>query len=302
MTLFSRHRLLFDHGWTAANYTAVRAIFGVYLFVHFAHLTPWAAELYSREGVVADATTSPLAYAFPNLLTFFDAPWFATALVATAAGASLLLALGKKDRLMALLIWYIWACTFGRNPLTANPSLAFVGWMLLFHAALPSLPSLLAMIRRPNCVRWRMPRAYFTAAWIVMAAGYTYSGITKLVSPSWVDGTAIAYVLQSPLARVTPLRDLLLALPEQFLQTLTWATLGLELLALPLALIARARPWLWLSMVGLHLGIIATVAFADLSVGMLMIHLITFNPDWLRAVGEFLRPLRPHFCPATDET
>jgi hypothetical protein len=134
--------------------------------------------------------------------------------------------------------------------------------------------------------RWRVPPSFIGAAWIVKTAGYTYSGFTKLASPSWVDGSAIAEVLKSPLARTGPIRTMMLEAPEAFLKLVTWSTLGLELLALPLALFARLRPALWFALLGLHVGILATVAFADLTVGMLMIHLVTFDPAWVGRVSR----------------
>lgn len=277
------------NGWTSNSYRWVRIILGVYLMIHFAHLVPWAAELFSNQGSLPDSSVSPFAYLFPNVLTFFDSPQMAIGVVSLGALASLALTLGVKDRWMAVLIWVIWASLFGRNPLISNPSLAFVGWMLLFHAFLP---------KRDDA--FRVPDSMYGSAWWVMAAGYTYSGYTKLISPSWLDGTAITHVLMSPLARLSPLRDLLLELPA-FLKLLTWGTLGIELLALPIALISRARPWLWLALVGLHIGIICTVSFADLSLGMLMIHALTFNPSWVsrpRALQEKERPAtqRSHGC------
>jgi hypothetical protein len=44
-----------------------------------------------------------------------------------------------------------------------------------------------------------------------------------------------------------------------------------ELLVAPLALIRRLRPWLWLALTGMHLGLMALIDFADLSLGMLML-------------------------------
>ena len=114
-----------------------------------------------------------------------------------------------------------------------------------------------------------------------MAWGYTYSGLMKLTSPSWLDGQAIWYVLTSPLARDTWLRDGLVAAPA-LLALVSFATLGLELGAGPLSLIPRARKWVWLALVSLHMGILLTVDFADLTVGMLMIHMVTFDPRWVR--------------------
>jgi hypothetical protein len=127
-----------------------------------------------------------------------------------------------------------------------------------------------------------MPPALFAAAWAVIALAYTYSGFTKLGSPSWLDGTAVAHVLANPLARPGLARDLALALPAPVLQAAAWAVLALELAYAPLALVRRLRPLLWSSMLALHLGLIALIDFADLSLGMVMIHLFTFDPGWVR--------------------
>lgn len=276
---------LFEHKWTGAQFSLVRAVFGVYLTIHFAHLLPWAAELFSNAGAVPDAAASPFAYVFPNILSFVDGPIFVTAFVGVAVLASAFLAVGYRTRLMAILIWYIGACLFGRNPLVTNPALAFVGWLMLLLAFMPKTApygSWSARGRVDPGGGWEYPRSFFTVAWLVMGAGYTYSGFTKLISPSWQDGTAIRRVLESPLARVGPIRDLVLSLPEGILTFLTYSTLWLEILALPLVLIGRLRPWVWLALVGLHIGILSTVAFADLTIGMLMIHFFTFNPAWVR--------------------
>jgi hypothetical protein len=115
-----------------------------------------------------------------------------------------------------------------------------------------------------------------------MAVAYTYSGYTKLISPSWLDGTALARILDNPLARPGPLREALLALPGGVLHLATWGALGLELAFGPLALLRRLRPWLWSSMVLMHLSLLVLIDFADLSLGMLMLHLFTADPAWIR--------------------
>lgn len=281
-------KLRLENGWTGGQYSLYRAILGLYLCVHFVGLIPWGVEMFSNEGVLADAATSPFAYVFPNILSFFDAPWFVVGLLVAAAAGSVAFAAGFKDRIVAVFLWYVWACLFGRNPLISNPSLAFIGWMLLLHAALPKTPfgAWDARGRTDPEGGWKLPRSYFSAAWLLMAAGYSYSGYTKLISPSWQDGTALAEVLQSPLARNTALREWLLGLPDLLLKGLTFGTLGLELLALPLAFLGRARPWLWLGLVGLHVGILSTVAFGELTLGMLLVHLLTFNPRWISGLRE----------------
>ncbi len=270
-------------GWTGGQYSLFRVLFGLYLFFHFVALIPWGSELFSNRGALANGATSPLLYLFPNILAWSDAPWLITALLIIASSASIFFALGAWDRAAALVQWYLLACLFGRNPLTANPSLPFVGWMLLAHVCLPKAPfgSSAARNRLDPRGSWHMPQAIYHAAWIVMALSYSYSGYTKLISPSWVDGTALSRVLDNPLARPGLLREYFLALPPIFLQLATWGGLGLELLYAPLALFRRLRPWLWLLMVMMHLGLITLIDFADLTLGMLLLHAFTFDPAWI---------------------
>ncbi len=279
------------NGWTGGQYSTYRAILGLYLFQHFVRLLPWGTEVFSSRGALPDGAASPLLYLFPNVLALWDAPLPVTALLAIGATLSGLLAAGKFDRAAAIGIWYVLACLFGRNPLTANPSLPYVGWLLLAHAFLPPAPygSWAARGRHEPSGGWQMPRAIFVLAWALMALGYTYSGVTKLVSPSWLDGSAFQQVLENPLARPGIPRDVLSTLPSGLLSLATWGALGLELAFAPLALFRRIRPWLWLAMVLLQASLALVIDFADLSVGMIILHLFTFDPAWvrpLRAAGE----------------
>jgi predicted DCC family thiol-disulfide oxidoreductase YuxK len=272
------------NSWTGGQYSLARLILGTYLFAHFAYLTPWARELFSDSGVLPDGSASPLLHLFPNILALWDGPVFVTALLIAAAGLSVLFALGCYDRVAAVALWYIWACLHGRMPLIINPGLPYVGWLLLMHAFLPSGPygSWSARSRIDPGNNWRMPAEIFLVAWVLMALGYTYSGYTKLVSPSWLDGTAVARVLNNPLARPGFARDALLALPDNVLRLFTWAMLTLELGFAPLALFRRLRPWLWLTMLMMHVCLILVIDFADLSLGMVMLHVFTCDPGWIR--------------------
>src|SRR6266404_1651987 len=272
------------NGWTGGQYSTFRILLGCYLLQHFLALLPWGGELFSNRGALARASASPLIHLFPNVLAIWDQPGFVTFLVVVGALSSAFLAVGLWDKPAAVALWYLWACLLGRNPLISNPALPFIGWILLLHAALPNAPygSWAARDRDDPRGNWYMPPLAFALAWVLMSAGYSYSGYTKLVSPSWLDGSALARVLHNPLARPTMLRDLLLAMPPASLRVMTWAALMLELSFAPLALLRRARPLIWTAMVGLHLGLLLLVNFADLTVGMLLVHLITFDPAWLR--------------------
>lgn len=273
----------FGAAWTGGQYSVFRALFGLYLFVHFLHLLPWSAEIFSSSGMLPDAGLSPLVGLFPNVLALLDAPWFVAALLVVSAAAAVLFAAGRHDRWAAVWMWYVLACLFGRNPLIANPALPYVGWMLLAHLFVPAAPygSLAARGRADPQGGWRLPREVFLAGWIVLALSYSYSGYTKLLSPSWVSGDTLGYVLLNPLARDWWLRDFFLWLPPLLLQAVTWTILWVEFLFAPLALFARLRPWLWSAMLAIQFGFAFLLNFADLTLAMLLFHFFTFDPAWI---------------------
>jgi hypothetical protein len=85
--------------------------------------------------------------------------------------------------------------------LISNPSIAYVGLLLLLTTLVPGREPLRPFDRRAESNDFYVPAAAYWTAWCLMAAGYTFSGIVKLASPSWVDGTAFWHVVQNPLAR-----------------------------------------------------------------------------------------------------
>ncbi len=270
--------------WTGGQYSLYRAVFGAWLCVHFVMLVPFGTEVFSNAGVLPEGSVSPFLRLFPNVFLLADTPTFVTVTLALAALLSIAFAIGHRDRIAALLLWLVWASLFGRNPLISNPSLPYVGLLLLVHVGLPSAPygSLAARGRIDPAGGWFLPRSLHRVVWILMSVGYSFSGYTKLVSPSWLDGTAVQRVLENPLARPGGLRLLLLELPDVVLQFLTWGTLAFELGFVVLALVSRLRPFAWAAMLLMHVGLLLLVDFVDLSLGMVMLHLFTFDPAWVR--------------------
>jgi len=264
-------------GISARHFAVFRIAFGIYLTVHFVELLPYAAELFSREGMLSDARLNFTFGILPNPLERWDSPGFATASVAVLAALSAVFMLGYCRRFAAFALWFGWACLFNRNNLIINPSLPYIGMLLLLSIIVPTGESF--SLRRKHD-DWAFPAGVYWTAWVLLAVGYAFSGWTKLQSPSWVDGTAITHLLNNPLARPGFARDTMLQFPHA-LQVLTWATLGLELVFLPLSLHRAGRLFGWAAMCSLHVGIVLVVDFADLSAGMLMAHLFTFDPAWL---------------------
>jgi len=238
-----------------------RVALGVYLCVHFAMLLPYAAELFSSAGVLPAASFSPLHSLWPGLMHVSDSPAWAGFVVALGALAGAGLALDVHPRTSALVAWLVWSSLFCRNPLISNPGLPYVGLMLCMLAATPRTDT-------------RLRRSLDAVLYGALALGYTYSGLTKLAALSWRDGSALGYVLGSPLARELPIVQALADMPTACM-LLTYAALTLEILYVPLSCVPALRLPLWLAMVGMHLGLVLSVDFADLTLGMLLVHLFT---------------------------
>lgn len=263
------------------QFAVFRIVFGSYLFVHFLQLIPWAGELFSNQGLLPDPRLNFTFGVLPNPLEIWQSAEFVQFFVRIMALLAMFFALGIRRRTSAFLLWYGWACLFNRNNLISNPGIPYVGLLLLLCVLIPTGEPL-AMTRRRDD-RWCMPATIFWGAWLLLATGYTYSGIWKLHAPSWIDGSALYHLLHNPLARPGVMRDLLLQLPDWTLRGLTWIALIGELLALPLSFTRKGRAVAWIGMLAMHLGILFVVDFADLTFGMLMIHFFTFDPDWLPA-------------------
>lgn len=272
-------------GWSGGQYSLYRAALGAFLCLHFVQLLPYAAEVFAAGGVLESADLSPYMGVLPNPLARWDSISMVTALLVAGAVCGVALAIGYLDRVCALLAALILAWLFQRNPLIANPSLPLLGWLLVLHVFVPPRPygSLAARVYGGADPNWRLPRHLHLAAWVMLALSYSYSGYTKLLSPSWLAGDTIALVLENPLARDHLLRSALLALPPLCLQLLTWGVLVVELLFAPLALLRALRPWLWLTMLLVQFGFLIFLDFADLTTPMLLVHLLTFDPRWIAA-------------------
>lgn len=264
------------------QFSFFRIILGIYLCIHFIYLIPYAPEIWSDQGLLPDPTLNFTYGVIPNLLYYLSGPLEVSIFVGVLAILSFCFLIGFQRPVVALLLWYGWVCLFDRNNLISNPGIPYVGWILLCCVVIPKGEPL-SLTKNTSETKWTMPLILFVGAWVLMSLGYTISGIDKFQAPSWRNGTAIFHLLENPLARNWWLREFMVQLPDFALKLNTWAVLALEIIFLPLALIKFTRKWVWLAMVFMHLGILSIVAFADLTIGMLMIHWFTFDSRWLSA-------------------
>lgn len=264
-----------------------RIILGIYLTFHFAQLVPYAEELFGNN-MPFDPTLSPLYGLFPNILEHVNATYFLIFLTIL----SILLILEVYTRVVCLILWYGWACLFNRNIFIANPGLPYIGWILIALSLFDSDPERIVFKTGNRFLRYiqrdKFPKRIFWSAWILMAAGYTFSGIHKYqFSQSWVDGTALQHILEGSLARDNFFRDFIIQYPT-FLKYSTWFSLFLEISFLPLGVFYHTRFYYWLLYMGFHIGILMLINFTDLTVGVMMIHMATFDWTWTSKINQFI--------------
>ncbi len=267
--------------YTATQFACFRIIFGSYLLIHFIGLLSHAADIWSNIGLMADSSLNLTHGKFPNMLEIFDSPLFIQFFIILMAICSFCIIIGFFRRSAALILWYGWACLFHRNNLIANPGLPMVGWLLLAIAIIP-IGEPFCFRKKQNMPPWQMPPPLFWGAWAIVAVAYTISGIDKFMAPSWRDGSALLHLLDNPLARNWFVRDLMKALPSECIRLMTWSALILEISFGPLCLFRKTRMLAWFSIISMHLGILMVINFADLTLGVIMIHLFTFDPDWFK--------------------
>ena len=259
--------------------------FGLYLTIHFGQLIRHATELFGRDGMIADPRWSPTYGYFPNLLHLIDhSSIYLTIFLSSLTCLAVLFAFRLvAPRLIAFLLWYGWACLLNRNVLISNPGIPYVGLLLLAF-------SLITLTKKQKSngdedSEWELcPQVFpwlYWGSWTLVAVGYTISGLHKLQSPSWIDGSALRHILQSPLSRDNFLCHFLLNSHPLLLQLSTWLSLFAEISFLPLGIFYHTRKLYWFAFLALHLGVLCIVNFTDLTFGVLAMHFFLFDPRWL---------------------
>lgn len=271
--------------YSALQFAAVRIGLGLYGSICAARLIPYAAELFAEGGLVTTQGHGFVLFrnVFPNLLDHWSSELGVQAFLGLQVGAGLALVAGVGRRVAAVFLWYGFACIVHRNPSVMNPATAFIGWLCLATTLVP-LGEGHSVVQRAASPGWRLPLATWRGAWIVMALGYSVSGYAKLSSPAWVDGSALALVVNMPHAADNVFADLARTLPPWLMRGFTWFVLAAEIGFAPLCVHPLGRMIAWISMTVMHVALLVVMDFREISAGMLLVHAFTFDRNWLRTV------------------
>lgn len=282
--------------YTSSQFALFRVIFGLYLAWHFATLIPYSPELFGYEGMLPYSSLNPTSSFIPypdHWLFIFESNILIQAFLLILTITSFLFAAGFYRSVCSIILWYGWTYLFLRNNLIANPGIPHVGWLLLVCAVIPQGEGhYLWNPTKKGHPNWHMPEIVYWGAWVLMALGYTISGIHKLQCPSWIDGSALRHVLSSALSRNNLLTELLLEAPHVVLHLSTWLSLAAEISFLPLGLFKKLRLFFWILFMCLHIGILSVINFTDLTLGVLMIHIFTFDHTWFESRHKYYYLIR----------
>lgn len=260
---------------TSAQFAAFRVTLGLFLVSQFLWLSPYAGEIYGLEGMYPPEIRTP----FPSLLGYFTSDRQVEALLLVLAALSVVFAVGFHRRLAALFLWYGWACLTNRVPFLYIPSEGLVGWLLLLSVAVPSGEHW--AIRPHPTPAWVMPRGFLFSAWLVLGVGYLASGIDKLSSPSWQQGTALRSVLMGPIGRWDGVAAVARGLPDAWVHALSWTVVAFELSFIALIWRPGTRLIAWSAASLFHLGVRATLNLHTVTDPFLIAQILTFDVAWL---------------------
>jgi sterol desaturase/sphingolipid hydroxylase (fatty acid hydroxylase superfamily) len=281
--------------YSRTQFAIFRIIFGIYLFWHFVDLIPVCVELFSNKGVISDAHNLPT---WNKYLTIFkyDEPNQILFLISVMIISSILFTIGKYRRTCSAILYFGWISLLNRNPLITNPSLGYIGWLLLSCILIPNGERLGFLLTKKdredeyalNERKWEISNICFYGMWAILGVSYTASGLHKLQCSSWIDGTALYYVLSGPLARQNNLLVNILLSSNILIKIFSWSSLFLEISFMFFGLFYRTRKIYWFMSISFHIGILLTVNFSDLTFGMLMPHLFTFDASWFKITREWV--------------
>jgi predicted DCC family thiol-disulfide oxidoreductase YuxK len=181
-------QLTLANGWTRGQFRLYRILFGLYLLQHFIVLLAWGADRFSSGG----PQPGPLLQFIPSIFVLSGSPLFVALCLGAGAVLSLLFTAGKHDRRAAVALWYLWACLLARNPLISHPSLSLAGCLLLTYLLVPSASAHAAA--RPDSSPRKLPGELYVVAWVLLALACAYSGYTRLIHLSRIDGSTIRTV------------------------------------------------------------------------------------------------------------
>lgn len=228
--------------YNAHAFLVWRMALGLYFVFYALRMLPYIKEIYSSEGIVPSIALNWTHGIFPNMLSIYGGHEAVLYMHIGLIVAGCMLAFGYMPRVAAIGIWYIQTALYNRNVLTDDPSMAFVGLLLLMLALIPSQPKFGKRLEQIQ-----IPYFVFYVPLFVFCLTFTVSGIDKLMSPSWFAGVAFGDMLTLAISRGGALGAMILS-SSALVTICTYIALGTQMFALGFFVLGLYRVALYTNM------------------------------------------------------
>jgi hypothetical protein len=263
----------------------VRIAFGLLCLLWALSLLPDLATLFSSDGVLQEQPANQGDGVW-GLLQITSGPAAVLALCIAMIVASIALVLGLWTRLAALVVFLALMSFTRRNAFALNSGDGLVRIIALYLVLSPAGASLsLDRLRLARDRFWEFPaRAPWALRLIQVQLSVVYLSTVwqKARGTTWNDGTAVSYSLRLEDLERLPVPDVL-AESITLSNFATFGTLALELAIGILVWNRRARPWLLLIGVGMHLSIDYALHVGFFSYAIFVCYLAFLPPETVSA-------------------
>lgn len=270
--------------YSKIQYNIFRATVGLYMSWFFFQLIPYQKLIFGQEGAFHSAEH----LLFPQLLTFYPNDLFYSGFLYLMIFAGLSLSIGVLTRFWSLILFIGFVSFVNYVPYFRWPSEGFIGLLLL--SLLIISPSKLKCDKK--CIEvnpWLI-----LAMGTILSLGYSFSGVIKYQSELWQNGVAMQLVLENPFA-FTGLFSKVISflIPEVLLKHFSLFVVGIQATALPMYFAHRiTRKYSWLFLFLMHVSIFFLVDLRVVTVPMIAMHVLIFNPNWFKPEISFIKKLK----------
>ncbi|MBY0414870.1 MAG: hypothetical protein K2Q18_11925, partial [Bdellovibrionales bacterium] len=261
-------------------FSLLRLLLGAWLVIHFLRLLPYMEEVYSLSGVRVAGGELYLKDMLHPLRT--SQGIYLIGVFATFCSLGFMLKIYR--RVMSGILFIIWIFLYHQNILTYTPILPYIGWLLLALSFIKDNE-----VRFPwqeSSSQFEFSTILFHGFWIITALTYTSSGLQKfLYSPLWKEGKAFDFILSYPASRSENIFILYSQLPLLLKILVNYSAICAESFYALSFFNSKLRKFFWMGILIMHLVILITLRFEELSIGMIIIHSFLIEKDWFKFGG-----------------
>jgi hypothetical protein len=235
----------------------------------------------------------------PSLLTWFPDPLLTRVVFGLTLGLAAALMVGWHTKLTSILFYLGMLSIHHRNLLTASGADTLVVCIAFYLMLSPCGAAYSLDARRAAKKRGYTEAEPLIIPWaqrliqLQVACVYLVTGVLKANGASWMDGTAMHYVLTN--REIGRLDFSFLAAYPMVINALTYGGLAIELSLAFLLWVKAARPWVIAAGLTLHLGIMFIInipIFGELTTAGYLVFLTPPEWDWLRRRFDIVGGLR----------